>query len=727
MHFILSSFRRIIHGIILVFWVVCYCGITASAGPVEVGSQTGSLELGPQTSYVEDSRGSFALDELAMVSGNGRWIENTDHTLTFGYTGSVYWFKTELVNVDDMERSFYVEIAYPVIDYITVYILRKTGMDEIRMGDKYPFAQRPVDHRNFVFPLTFSPNEPVTLIMRVETTSSMQIPLYIHSLCHFMETDQKVVQGLGMYYGAMVIMILYNFFVYLSVRERNYLYYVFYVTSMTVFLTSLYGTSYQYLWPRSVWWNDQVLVVSLNFTIFFGLLFTGGFLKIMQSRPRGYWLFAPLITVAAVIVLFSYQIPYRVGIKTTIVLAVIGIIWATVMAITRLLSGYYPARIYTLAWITMLGGGMILALNKFGLVPRSFLTENATLYGSVLEVVLLSFALADRLNLEKKERIEAQNLAHIQERNARIANENALLNERRAREAREQAFEVQKKAKETLEQKVNERTHELNDTLVIVREANNQIMSSLRYARMIQQAMLPQAGKISEWFPKSFIWWQPRDIVGGDFYYIDAIEPGYIVAVADCTGHGVPGAFMTLIANSELKRIVRGEGCYDPGEILTRMNRRIRKTLKQDTDTAISDDGLDIGICVVRKNEAVVEFAGARIDLVRIGADGSLVKVRGDRSSVGYVSSKADHVYPGHRMDCKKDMMFYMYTDGLTDQIGEATGRRFGTPRLIETLQEIVNLAIDVQFMRLKEALETYRGGREQMDDMTMIAFGGME
>ena len=542
-----------------------------------------------------------------------------------------------------------------------------------------------------------------------------------------METDQKVVQGLGMYYGAMVIMILYNFFVYLSVRERNYLYYVFYVTSMTVFLTSLYGNSYQFLWPRSVWWNDQVLVVSLNFTIFFGLLFTGGFLKITQSRPRGYWLFVPLITVAAMIVLFSYQIPYRVGIKSTIVLAVIGIIWATVMAITRLLSGYHPARIYTLAWITMLGGGMILALNKFGLVPRSFLTENATLYGSVLEVVLLSFALADRLNLEKKERIEAQNLAHIQERNARIANENALLNERRAREAREQAFEVQKKAKETLEQKVNERTHELNDTLVIVREANNQIMSSLRYARMIQQAMLPQAGKINEWFPKSFIWWQPRDIVGGDFYYIDAIEPGYIVAVADCTGHGVPGAFMTLIANSELKRIVRGERCYDPGQILTRMNRRIRKTLKQDTDTAISDDGLDIGICVVRKNEAMVEFAGARIDLVRIGADGSLVKVRGDRSSVGYVSSKADHVYPGHRMDCKKDMMFYMYTDGLTDQIGEATGRRFGTPRLLETLQQIGDLAIDVQFLRLKDALEVYRGGREQMDDMTMIAFGGME
>lgn len=719
--------RRQIRLVFFICWVVCLDAVAISANQVEIGGLTGTIALCPQTSYVEDPQGRLTLEELAASQGNGRWIKNTEQTLTFGYTGSVYWLKTELVNTDDREHRFYVEIAYPVIDFITVHVLRETGQDEIRVGDKYPFDQRPVDHRNFVFPLTFSPKERVALIMRVETTSSMQIPLYIHQQRHFMERDQKVVQGLGMYYGAMVIMILYNFFVYLSVRERNYLYYVFYVASMTVFLTSLYGTSYQYLWPRSVWWNDQVLVVSLNAVIVFGLLFTAGFLKIMEAKPRGYWLFGPIVSTSAIIILFSYQIPYRIGIKTTIVLAVIGIIWATVMAITRLLSGYYPARIYTLAWMTMLGGGAILALNKFGLVPRSFLTENATLYGSVLEVVLLSFALADRLNLEKKERIEAQNLAHIQERNARIANENALLNERRAREAREQAFEVQKKAKETLEQKVNERTHELNDTLVIVKEANSQIMSSLRYARMIQQSMLPQSGKIGEWFPKSFIWWQPRDIVGGDFYYIDTIEPGYIVAVADCTGHGVPGAFMTLIANSELKRIVRGERCYDTGEILTRMNRRIRKTLKQDTDTAISDDGLDIGICVVRKNEAIVEFAGARIDLIRIGADGSLAKARGDRNSLGYVSSDADHVYPRHRMTCEKDTTFYMYTDGMTDQIGESTGRRFGTRRLLETLQQLSGLPMDVQSRRLKDILDNDRGGRDQMDDMTMIAFGGME
>jgi serine phosphatase RsbU (regulator of sigma subunit) len=704
------------------FLVLDVTGI--SAEPVELASDTRTLDMSAMVDYVEDVKGDMALRQLMNQPGGAAWVKNTKDALTFGYTDSVYWVRTELVNRETGSLSFFVEIAYPVIDYISAFVVREKGVDEITMGDKYPFFKRPIEHRNFLFPLTLASGERVFLVLRVKTTSSMQIPLYIHGQRHFMEKDQTVVQGLGLYYGSMIIMILFNLFVYLSVRESSYLYYVIYVACMTLFLTSLNGTSYHYLWPDSIWWNDQVLVVSLNGVVFFGLLFTAGFLKVREARPKSFWVFVGFEILSALIVLFSYKIPYRIGIMSTIALAVFAIIWCMIMTMVRFFEGYASARFYALAWFTMLAGGVILALNKFGLIPRSSLTENATQYGSVLEVVLLSFALADRLNIEKKERIEAQNLAHLQERNARIANENALLNERKARDAREHAFEIQKKAKETLELKVEERTHELNETLVIVREANNQILSSLRYAGMIQQAMLPHPERIGEWFPRNFVWWRPRDIVGGDFYYIDVIEEGLIVAVADCTGHGVPGAFMTLIAGSELKRIVRGDGCADPGEILTRMNRRIRKTLKQDTGSAISDDGLDIGICVIRRNQSTVSFSGARINLVYTNDEG-IHTASGDRHSVGYISSRPDYVYPCHRIPLTEDMTFYMFTDGITDQIGEKTGRRFGTRRLMETIRENCRLPMELQYERLRKTFDEYRGDREQMDDMTMIAFGG--
>lgn len=718
-----TSLRFQVRALFVLLSILGFSVLSVKAETIPLTPEIQSLNIGVFSDYVEDKKGEMTLKDLMSQSGSKLWINNQKKALSFGYTKSVYWVRANFVNPGDKDLSYLVEVAYPVIDHISVHILREGNEEIIEFGDKFPFFKRPIEHRNFLFPLTIASKERITMILRVQTTSSMQIPLFIHNERYFMQKDQTVMIGLGLYYGAMVIMLLYNLFVYLSVREINYLYYVLYVASTTFFITSINGTSYHYLWPDSTWWNDQVLVVSLNGVVVFAVLFTMGFLKIKESRPKSYWVFVFFGVVSAGIILFAYKIPYKIGILSGIALVILSFIWCMIVTVLRWMDGYSAARFYVLAWFPMLLGGVALALNKIALIPRNILTENAIQYGSVLEVMLLSFALADRLNSEKKERIEAQDLAHLQERNARIANENALINERKAREAREHAFEVQRKAKETLEQKVEERTHELNETLDVVKEANSQILSSLRYARMIQLAMLPQSERISEYFSRHFVWWQPRDIVGGDFYYIDAIEPGYIVAVADCTGHGVPGAFMTLIASSELKRIVRGEACYDPGEILTRLNRRIRKTLKQNTATAISDDGLDIGICVVRKKELIIEFAGARMDLIYT-EDDSIHTVHGNKNSVGYVSSKTDYVYSRQHIPYLKNMTFYMFSDGITDQIGQESSIRFGKKQLMETIYTNRHLNMELQYKQLKKTLDNYRGERDQMDDMTMIAFG---
>ena len=717
-----TSFRRQMRFVFFLVFVVFLKASLAQAKPVELAPDTGTLNLGPLMGYVEDKKGDMGFSQLMLEKNDKLWQQNSRDVLAFGYTDSAYWVKGEFVNAGATELSLLVEVAYPVLDHITVFIVRDGEREEFELGDKLPFSNRPIEHRNFLFRLKLAAKEQATLVLRVKTSSAMQIPLYIHNEIHFLEKNQTVMMGLGLYYGAMIIMIIYNLFVFFSVREVNYLYYVIYVACMAMFVTSLNGTSYHYLWPDSVWWNDQVLVVSLNGVVIFAILFTVGFLKVKETRPKIHWFFVFLAMLSAGVVLFSLKIPYRTGILATIALAVVAIVGCMTITILRWVEGYQSARFYGVAWCAIFFGGVILALNKVGFIPRNVFTENATLYGSVLEVVLLSFALADRLNIEKKERIEAQNIAHIQERNARIANENALHNERKAREAREHALEIQKKATETLEQRVEERTHELNETLDIVREVNNQILSSLRYARMIQLSMLPQSEKIKEFLSGHFIWWQPRDIVGGDFYYIDAIEPGCIVAVADCTGHGVPGAFMTIIASSELKRIVRGEGCYDPGEILTRLNRRIKKTLKQDTSSAISDDGLDIGICVIRIDEGVIDFAGARMDLICTTED-AVYTTHGNRNSVGYVSLPSDIVYPGQRIPLVENMTFYLCTDGIFDQPGERSGRRFGTRRLREIIFENRGQTLECQFERLKAVLDKHRASRDQVDDMTMVAF----
>jgi diguanylate cyclase (GGDEF)-like protein len=259
------------------------------------------------------------------------------------------------------------------------------------------------------------------------------------------------------------------------VREENYLYYVLYVASMAVFLASLQGLSFQYIWPNATSWNDRVIIVMLAGVVVFACLFTRNFLFLSDGEEKLNFAFWLVIISSAFIGLSVNFLSYAILIQALIGIAVVGISLSIYSGILRWGQGYSSARYYTIAWSSMLLGGVILALNKFNIIPRNFFTENAIQLGSVLEVILLSFALAERLNQEKKERFEAQitalnheriaNAAQAetleQERFARAAQEKALVHEREAREAQARALVIQSDANENLEHKVRERTNEL--------------------------------------------------------------------------------------------------------------------------------------------------------------------------------------------------------------------------------------------------------------------------
>jgi serine phosphatase RsbU (regulator of sigma subunit) len=488
-----------------------------------------------------------------------------------------------------------------------------------------------------------------------------------------------------------------------------------------MFLSGLYGLSFKYLWPDAIFWNDQSIVFALAGMVFSGAMIAICFMKLNRDSGKSYFLLLMLALGGLALMGLSIVLPYRAALFMAVALALSTFIVGIPTVLDRWLNGFHPGRFFVLAWMALAFGAFILTMNKMGILPRSFFTENSTQIGSMIQVVLLSFSLADRLNLEKKEKIEAQNLAHEEEKNARIANERALLNEKLAREAREATYMIQKKGVDSLENEVRERTARLDETLAKVNEANQQIMSSLRYARMIQQAILPDMNRVKSLLPNSAVWWSPRDAVGGDFYFIDRIEEGVIVTVADCTGRGVAGAFMTIVAGSELKRIVKGEGCRDPGLILERLNKGVKQTLKQDVRRFMAEDGLDIGICVVNMAKKRMVYSGANIDLVCV-VDGEIRTLKGERKSVGYVSTKNSD-YSVQSLDIEKKTAVFIYTDGITDQLGERSGQRFGTRRLKDLIVEHARLPIPVQCEIIKASSEVYRGNRGQVDDMTLVAF----
>lgn len=257
----------------------------------------------------------------------------------------------------------------------------------------------------------------------------------------------------------------------------------------------------------------------------------------------------------------------------------------------------------------------------------------------------------------------------------------------------------------------------------ISEEVNKKIMESIQYATIIQKSMLPNLDEVRYYLPDSFFLWQPRDIVGGDIFHAEYLEEGIVIAVIDCTGHGVPGAFMTMIASSAMRRITRTEKCHDPAEILKWLNFIIKTSLQQDTEYALSDDGLDAAICFAKPQNKIMTFAGAHLPLYYT-YNREINVIKGDRQSIGYKRSDLSFNYTNHSIKLEKGMSFYLASDGFTDQLGGERELRFGTRRFKQLLLKIAFLPFEKQKDTLLQAFNEYKGNYENIDDVTIAGFG---
>ncbi len=284
------------------------------------------------------------------------------------------------------------------------------------------------------------------------------------------------------------------------------------------------------------------------------------------------------------------------------------------------------------------------------------------------------------------------------------------------------AEEEIRKLNADLERRVAERTLELKATLKKVEKVNRHMLESIRYAKTIQQALLPNVEWVRSWLPDSFFLYEPKDIIGGDIFHMEQTAEGFIVAVMDCTGHGVPGAFMTMIAASGFRTILKDEGCKDPAEMLKRLNFIVKTSLQQDTGRAASDDGLDAAVCHVDLSKRLLTYAGARLPVV-IAAGNSFETIKGDRMSIGYASADLGFTFTNHTVPIGPGMQVYLYTDGFVDQLGGLRHRRLGRERFEELLKENFHRSFADQQEILLKAFKKHKGINEQQDDITVIGF----
>lgn len=420
-------------------------GLASAA--VELRAEEGGVEVGRELVAWRDAGGKAGLDQVLALPA-GAWQRNDDQSFSQGFDTAAWWLRFDVRRATPSPDHDLLEIAYPVLDHVEAWVLRDGRVvDSYRMGDKVPFAERPLEHRFFLVPLRLEPGQDYTVVLRVRSDSAMQVPLTLWNEHAFFEHEQYRMMAEGIYFGSMLVMVLYNFFVFIVVRERNYFYYVMYVGSILLFVASLNGFAFQFLWPGATSWNDVVILVTLCGTVLFGTIFSTRFLRLREFSPRLLPAMRLLCWAAVLMMAAAFVLSYGVLIRATIIIATFACLAGLLAAAGRWYQGDTSARFYTMAWSAMLLGGIVLALSKFRLLPGNGFTDNAAQMGSALEVVLLSFALAERINEEKRLRFNAQ--------------QDALESERLARHAQAEALDAQRVANAQLERRVQERTLEL--------------------------------------------------------------------------------------------------------------------------------------------------------------------------------------------------------------------------------------------------------------------------
>lgn len=412
------------------------------------------VSLAPHVLVFEDSSGALGLDDVRRREGEFRPSGIGDEAaINFGYSPSAWWLRIDLAAAPEAPREWLLDVAFPTLDSVEYF-----GPDGARLatGDRLPFAQRPLLHRNFVFPVHLGESGTGTVWLRVVSEGTLTIPLRLWRHDAFWQESLNSYALLALYFGMLFALASYNLLLWFSLRDHNYLNYVLFAASMAVGQLSLNGLGNQFLWPNWPAWGNLAFSTGFAATGLFGALFTRGFLETRRNLPRLDGAIIGLAGLFALCAVAPLLVPYRLAAIMTSLTGVTFSIIAVLAGLRCWRKRQPGARVFLLAWTALLAGVIVVGLRNLNLLPTTFLSFHAILIGSALEMILLSFALAERINDLQREK--------------EAADDEALVTRRALQEALNDA-DAQ------LERRVTERTGELEALNAELRERQRELQA----------------------------------------------------------------------------------------------------------------------------------------------------------------------------------------------------------------------------------------------------------
>ncbi|MFO7788891.1 MAG: EAL domain-containing protein [Halospina sp.] len=339
---------------------------------------------------------------------NGDW-QTLGQRPNLGYDARTHWFRYSMPAPAEGSVERISRISYPQLDHVRFMLFRNgERVQTVTTGDRLPFTDRPIEHPQFLFPTRLEAGNDYQVLIRVRTSGAVQLPLDVWEPTALFEHLSRVDQAHALYYGILLVVILFNAFIFLALREKTYLYYTLAISSYLLFMTALRGSAFAVLWPQMPWLHNQMMLATIPATILFSALFVRAFLRLDRNNPMldRIALGATLLGVLALI--GAFVLDYSLSTRFSVILAVPAFLLLFIIGPIEWARGNRVAKFYTVAWAALTLGTAMAAMSKLGWLPTNALTEYGIEVGSALEALLLTMALAERLYRERHERVLAQ-------------------------------------------------------------------------------------------------------------------------------------------------------------------------------------------------------------------------------------------------------------------------------------------------------------------------------
>jgi serine phosphatase RsbU (regulator of sigma subunit) len=747
-------------------------GSPASEGGILAGDQVISLAeemdkeyyhhigSGTLSTATVDTSISILRDDSILhfsIEPNAENFKGITSVFTKDLETSCVWLKIKTENRLSENRTYVINFPWMQgKDSVNFYIPGTSGkVLEKRSGISIPTQYRDYIYKDwYAILVPLAKGEEQTFYIRWKAEEEVGAPL-MHIIAHKTIVDHNRVERmiLSGFLGMMLIISIFFLFLYFAIRGRQYVYFSLYIFCLGLFFFVSEGYPGEYYWNTDGFLmgnipDFQPYLISLA-SIFFLLLG----ITYLDLKKSFIWLYRSVLIGIAMIGIRMFTILlealFNFEIQGTLE-AIIIIVWAVAVSIIPLFILILPAimRIregYRPAWYFLIANAVLIPFAIITISRSEYSFTFYALYESVLgrivhvsgvyvaavfQMLIFSFGLAQKMNLDEKEKKLAQQRIIDQMK------ENEKLKDKVNRELEQK---VRERTREIHEQKdeIEAQRDEIEAQRDLVFNQKKEITDSISYAQRIQAAVLPHKEYMDDIMSEYFVFFKPRDIVSGDFYWIKEVNSSLIVVAADCTGHGVPGAVMSMLGIALLNEQLGKSWIDRPGEILGQLRSKVKEMLVQQGNIRDQKDGMDMAIAILDKEKMELQFAGANQSLYLVrpkdgfsgiepalgaaleGKESLLFELKGDKQPIGVHWEERD--FSNQTLQLQQGDSMYLFTDGYVDQFGGEMRKKFKTARFKELLLSVQAEPMAVQKQTIENTFESWRGNLEQIDDVCVI------